>query len=291
MYTFGQQRLVWIVLLLPALLIILGLTVYPLFQVGFLSLFRYDYAAGTKQFIGFFHYVEILKNRFFLTSIRNTVVFSVTATAAEVAGGLLLALLFNRPFRGRHLLLPLVILPIMLSTMVVSAIWRAWFHYDYGFLNAMLRSVGFEGVRWLFDPDLALFSIVLVDFWQWTPLAFLIILAGLQSIPKELYEAAEVDGASKWKLFQNITLPLLRNPLLLAILLRTVDSFKLFDKVYALTGGGPGLATETISMYVYREGFKFFNVGAASAGSIVMLGVSGALAVAYAWNILKGQIK
>jgi len=290
MYAPGRHRLVWVLLLLPALLIVLGLTVYPLFQVGFLSLFRYDYTAGTKEFIGLFNYVEILKNRFFLTSIRNTVVFAITATAAEVIGGLLLALLFNRPFRGRRLILPFVILPMMLSTMVVSAIWRAWFHYDYGFLNTVLGSVGLQGVRWLFDPDLALFSIVLVDFWQWTPLAFLILLAGLQSIPNELPEAAKVDGASRWQLFQNVTLPLLRNPLLLAILLRTVDSFKLFDKVYALTGGGPGLATETISMYVYREGFKFFNVGAASAGSVVMLSVSGVLAVVYAWKILKGQV-
>jgi multiple sugar transport system permease protein len=288
MYTYGRQRLVWVFLLLPALFLVIGLTVYPLFQVGFLSLFRYDYTAGTKEFIGFFNYFEILKNRFFLTSIRNTVVFTITATATEVVGGLLLALLFNRPFWGRQLVLPFVILPIMLSTMVVSAIWRAWFHYDYGFLNFVLRSVELQGVRWLFDPDLALFSIVLVDFWQWTPLAFLIILAGLQSIPDELHEAARVDGASRCQLFWNVTLPLLRNPLLLAILLRTVDSFKLFDKVYALTGGGPGLATETISMYVYREGFKFFNVGTASAGSVVMLGISGVLAVVYAWKILKG---
>ncbi len=290
MYTFGRQRLVWIALLLPALMIVLGLTVYPLLHVGILSLFRYDYTAGTKEFIGLFNYAQILKNRFFLTSIRNTVVFAITATATEVMGGLLLALLFNRPFPGRRFVLPFMILPMMLSTMVVSSIWRAWFHYDYGFLNFVLRSVGFEGVRWLFDPDLALFSIVLVDFWQWTPLAFLILLAGLQSIPKVLHEAAEVDGASRWQRFQNITLPLLRNHLLLAILLRTVDSFKLFDKVYALTGGGPGLATETISMYVYREGFKFFNVGAASAGSVVMLSVSGVLAVVYAWKILKEQI-
>ena len=290
MYTFGRQRLVWIALLLPAIIIVLGLTVYPLLHVGILSLFRYDYTAGTKEFIGLFNYGQILKNRFFLTSIRNTVVFAITATATEVMGGLLLALLFNRPFPGRRFVLPFMILPMMLSTMVVSSIWRAWFHYDYGFLNFVLRSVGLEGVRWLFDPDLALFSIVLVDFWQWTPLAFLILLAGLQSIPKVLHEAAEVDGASRWQRFHNITLPLLRNHLLLAILLRTVDSFKLFDKVYALTGGGPGLATETISMYVYREGFKFFNVGAASAGSVVMLSVSGVLAVVYAWKILKEQI-
>jgi multiple sugar transport system permease protein len=288
MHGFIRQRLTWFFLLSPALVIILGLTVYPLLQIGFFSLYRYDYTSETKNFIGFVNYGEILSNRFFLTSIRNTITFTLSATAAEVLGGLLLALLFNRPFKGRRLVLPFMILPIMLSTMVVSAIWRAWFHYDYGFLNTLLRSAGFEGIRWLFHPDLALYSIVIVDFWQWMPLAFLILLAGLQSIPKDFYEAAEVDGASKWHLFRYITLPLLRNSILLAILLRIVDSFKLFDKVYALTGGGPGLATETISMYIYREGFKFFNVGAASAASVIMLWVSGGLAIVYAWKILKG---
>jgi ABC-type sugar transport system permease subunit len=110
--------------------------------------------------------------------------------------GLGFALLFNRPFRGRQLFVPLMILPMIMSTMVVSAIWRAWFHYDYGFLNNVLRSVGLDRVRWLFDPDIALYSIVLVDVWQWTPMVFLILLAGLQSIPSEYYEAAQIDGAT-----------------------------------------------------------------------------------------------
>ena len=238
-----RQQYFGLLCLSPALILLIGLTLYPLFQVGYISLFRFDYASGAKSFFGAGNYLEILGDRLFLSSIRNTAVFTITAAAAEVLGGLLLALLLNRPFPGRSVILPLIILPIMLSTMVVSAIWRAWFHFDYGLLNHLLRSVGLEGIRWLFDPDVALLSIVLVDFWQWMPLAFIVILAGLQSIPPDLYEAARVDGASDRHLFRFITMPLIRTPLLLAILLRTVDSFKLFDKVYALTGGFPKISS------------------------------------------------
>ena len=142
---------------------------------------------------------------------------------------------------------------------------------------------------WLFDPDIALFSIVLVDVWQTTPLTFLILLAGLQSIQPELYEAARIDGASPRQILMRITLPLLMPHILLAGLLRSVDSFKIFDKVYALTGGGPGQATETLSMYVYRQGFKFFDVGIASAAAVVMVVVAGLLAALYAARIIGGR--
>ncbi|MGC6693388.1 carbohydrate ABC transporter permease, partial [Burkholderia pseudomallei] len=129
-------------------------------------------------------------------------------------------------------------------------ICRNWLNFD-GFLNALLAAFGVEGVRWLSDPHLALWSLALVDVWQWTPMAFLIVLAGLQSIPQELYEAARTDGASEWQCLRDITLPLAAPQIGLALLLRSIDTFKLFDKVYALTGGGPGNATQTLSTYIY----------------------------------------
>jgi multiple sugar transport system permease protein len=285
-----------LLLLLPALLIIAFLTIYPLVNVVRLSFYEYNYLRGTPKFVGVENYVRLFRDRFFLDGLRNTFYFSIAATVAEVGLGLFLAILFHRRFRGRRLLLPLLIFPMMLSTMVVCSIWRSMYHFDYGILNHLLESLtpavnwvlGLFGrsplepirIRWLFDPDLALWSVVLVDIWQWTPMAFLILLAGLQSIPRELYEAAKVDGASGPALFRRITLPLLRNHLFLALLLRSIDTFKIFDKVYALTGGGPGSATETISFYIYREGFKYFNMGRASAASVVMfLAVTGVSAL------------
>ncbi|AZV80845.1 sugar ABC transporter permease (plasmid) [Parasedimentitalea marina] len=173
--------------------------------------------------------------------------------------------------------------------MVVTAIWRAWFHYDFGFLNNVLRTVNLPPVEWLFDPDIAMLSLVLVDTWQTTPLTFLIILAGLQAVPDEVYEAANVDGAGPVRVFWSITLPLLMPYLFLAALLRSVDAFKIFDKVYSLTGGGPGQATETLSMYVYRLGFRFFDVGLASAAAIIMVVIAGFLAMIYASRLMKSE--
>ena len=144
-------------------------------------------------------------------------------------------------------------------------------------------------MEWLFNPDIAMISLVLVDTWQTAPLTFVIILAGLQAVPREIYEAASVDGAGPSRIFFAITLPFLIPYLFLSALLRSVDAFKIFDKVYALTGGGPGQATETLSMYVYRLAFKFFDVGSASAAAIIMVVISGLLAFVYASRLLRGK--
>lgn len=282
-------RLTALFFLAPALILLGLLTVYPLVRVVLLSAFYTDYGFADADFVGLDNYGDLLGDRFFRIATWNTVFFTVMATASEVALGLALALLVARRFPGRFLVIPMLVAPFVLSTMVVTAIWSAWFHYDFGFLNNVLRAVDLPAVKWLFDPDLAMLSLVLVDLWQTVPLTFLILLAGLQAIPPELYEAARMDGASGRQIFFTITLPLLVPHILLAALLRSIDSFKIFDKVYALTGGGPGQATETLSMYVYRLAFRFFDVGMASAAAVVMIVVAGLLAALYAYRIARGQ--
>lgn len=287
MMTASRRLLPWL-LLTPALLIFAGLTLYPLGRTLALSLFATDYGFENAKFVGFENFQELWGSRFFRQAVTNTVLFTVVSTVLEVAAGLGLALLLDRAFPGRTLIMTLLLAPFVLSTMVVTAIWRAWFHFDLGFLNNLLRAVGLPGVPWLFDPNLALWSIVLVDVWQTAPFAFLIIFAGLRLIPQDVYEAARVDGAGPWRRFRDMTLPLLAPYLFVAALLRSVDSFKLFDKVYAMTGGGPGQATETVSMFVYRQGFRFFDIGLASAAAVVMIAVAGLLAAVYAASLLKG---
>lgn len=273
-------------LLAPSLVLFLALTIYPLARVFALSLFATEYGFEDALFVGTENYVDLVQHRFFRTAAWNTLVFAILATLSEVGIGLVLALLVSGRIPGGRFVVPALLMPYVLSTMVVTAIWRAWFHYDFGYLNNVLRATGLPAVEWLFDPDIAMLSLVLVDAWQTAPLAFLIILAGLQAVPDEIYEAASVDGAGAVPVFLHITLPLLTPYLFLCALLRSVDAFKIFDKVYALTGGGPGQATETLSMYVYRLGFRFFDVGGASAAAIIMVVISGLLALVYASRLL-----
>jgi multiple sugar transport system permease protein len=284
-----QRRGLAFLLLAPAFVLFALLTLYPLGRVLALSFFKTEYGFEDAVFVGLDNYAVLAADSFFRQATWNTVVFTLLATAGELGLGLMLALLVSRNFPGRFLVIPTLVAPFVLSTMVVTAIWSAWFHYDFGFLNNALRAAHLPPVAWLFDPDIALLSIVLIDVWQTAPLTFLILLAGLQSIPAEIHEAARIDGATPRQILLRITLPLLTPHMMLAALLRSIDSFKLFDKVYALTGGGPGQATETLSMYVYRQGFKFFDVGLASAAAVVMVIVAGILAGLYATKIIGGR--
>lgn len=260
-----------LLLLLPASLIFLFLTVFPLFYNAYISFFDYTFIQRIFEFTGLDNYRFLFEDELFIGAIKNTLRFLVTATIAEVIVGVAIAVLLNARLFAKRVVLPLTILPMMFPTMVVTAIWAIIYDYEYGFFSNALRSLGLEPLRWLSDPRFAMESIVLVDIWQWTPFVVLVVLAGLQSIPDYLYEAAQLDGASDWHQFRFITLPVIAFHLQLVILLRVIDGFRLFDKVYALTGGGPGHATETITMYIFKEGFRYFNLGYAAAASLVML--------------------
>lgn len=288
---FSENRKQCLILLLPALAILGLLTAYPIVSVIYHAFGEVDRANNHYQFVGLANFRTLFDDFFFVAAIKNTLVFTVVASVAQVMLGLGIALLFHRRFPGRRLALPLFIYPMMISTMVCSAIWRAWFHYDYGLLNTVLTALGLPAQEWLFNPHLALYAIALVDTWQWTPMAFLIVLAGLQSIPKDISEAALVDGAKGWRAFVYITLPQIKNQVILAFLLRAIDTFKLFDKVYVMTGGGPGNATETLSMFVYKYGFRFFDLGMASSSALVMLAISLAMTLFYARKVMKGSTR
>ncbi len=271
----------------PAVLFMIWLTVYPVINVIYLSFFDYDFFSGTKNFAGIENYLQVIGDKLFQRAFLNTMVFSVSATIAEVSLGTLLAFIFYRHFRGKKLFMTIVIFPMMLSTMVVCAVWRILYHYDIGLLNYLVSSAGLEPVGWLINKNMAMISIIIVDIWQWTPFAFIIMNAAMSSIPSEIFEAAQIDGAGSFKTAFKITLPILTSQIFLILMLRTIDTFKLFGKVYALTQGGPGNSTETVSYYIYREGFSYFNMGKASAASLCVLLVIASFSFIYIRQIFQ----
>lgn len=284
----GKALFYWSILL-PALIVMLWLTLSPMITVFLTSFQNYNYISGRRSWIGLGNYKNILADQVFLTSFKNTIVYCFSTTFLEVLLGTVLALVFYGNFRGKSVFTILLILPMMLSTMVVSSVWKTLFHYDIGLLNTMLSRIGLGRVGWLIDPHIALWSIVLVDVWQWTPFAFIVMQAGLLSIPQEVFEASVVDGASYQQRLCRITLPILRDQILILCLLRTIDTFKIFAKVFALTGGGPGNATETTSLFVYREAFQYFNLGRSSAASMITLAAVVLMSVFYLRKMLNSK--
>jgi multiple sugar transport system permease protein len=176
-----------------------------------------------------------------------------------------------------------LLVPMMLPAVVVGVVWRLLLNPNYGPINSGLRSLGINSdlLTWTASPKLAMLSVIVVDCWQWTPFMFLVLLAGLQAIPLEPYEAALIDGSNRWQTFRHITLPLLRPAILIALLLRTMDLLRVFDQIFILTEGGPGFATETLSLYIYRTAFRFFDFGYAAALSFVLLAITNVISMVY----------
>jgi len=262
------------VLLAPAMFLLLALTVYPLFYILRTSV--HVTTPNGEVWVGARHFLRLLRDPFFYRATLQTLIFAASALVLEFTLGLGLALLLDSRVRGRAFWRALLLLPMILPPVVAGVIWRLMYNPSFGVLNGALRLLGVDThkLTWLADPRFALPSIVLVDVWEWTPFMFLILLAGLQSLPEEPYEAARIDGSSAFQTFIHVTLPLLAPAILVALLLRTMDLMRLFDQVFILTQGGPGFATETISLYIYKTAFRFFDFGYAAALSLALLGVT-----------------
>lgn len=276
----GKFLHVWF--LLPCFAVVLSLIVFPLIYSLSLSLFRWNLATAYlgRTWVGLGNYLSILTEdgRFWKT-LTNTFLMVGLAVGAEFILGLGLALILTQRIPGRKIFSVVLLIPMMIVPVVVGMVWRLLYHAGYGPLNYFLSFFGIkEGIDWLGNPSLSLYSIIITDIWQWTPLMFLITLGGMMALPKYPYEAAQLDGASSVQIFAYVTLPLLRNIITVALLLRTIDAFKLFDKIWVLTQGGPGLTTENIPMYIYYKAFRYFDMGYASALSYILLFIVSAIA-------------
>jgi multiple sugar transport system permease protein len=276
----GSDRTLAYALVAPSVAVLLALSIYPLIHAVTISL---HVSAGGVLRWSFGNFVRLLSDRFFLSALAHTMIFAASALTIEFLLGLGLAVLLNQRMRGRGLFRAGLLVPMMLPTVVVGVVWRLMLNTNFGAINGTLKGAGFNttGLTWTSSPGLAMISIIAVDVWQWAPFMFLILLAGLQAIPQEPYEAALVDGSSAWQTFRHVTLPLLKPAILVALLLRTMDLLRVFDQVFILTEGGPGFATETISLYIYRTAFRFSDFGYAAAMSFVLLLITNIISAFY----------
>ncbi|HKS29699.1 MAG TPA: sugar ABC transporter permease [Pyrinomonadaceae bacterium] len=274
----GTERTLPFLLLAPTLIVLLALSIYPLVYAVRVSL-----QAGTGARWSLENFSRLFSDSFFLSAMLHTLVYALLALTCELLLGLGLALLLNQEMRARSLFRATLLVPMMLPPVVVGVVWRLALNPNFGAINGTLKSFGIntESLTWTASPRLAFLSVVAVDVWQWTPFVFLILLAGLQAIPQEPYEAARMDGSSAWQTFRFITLPLLKPAILIVLLLRTMDLLRVFDQIFILTEGGPGFATETVSLYIYRAAFRFGNFGYAAAMSFVLLLVTNAISLVY----------
>lgn len=272
-------------LVLPALTAIGVTALVPMLWTFWESLHGHDLRLPWlgRPFIGVDNYVEALTDARFLASCAHTVGFVAASVALELTLGLVLALAMSRAMRGRGVVRVLVLVSWATPTVVAALLWRFMFESGSGIVNVTLERLGALDASfvWFADPAAAWVPIVLADAWKMTPFVALLLLAGLESIDASLYEAARIDGAGPWRQFVEITLPLLRPALLVALLFRTLDAFRVFDLIYVLTGGGPGTATEPISLYTFNVLLQHLRFGYGSALSVLVFAITFVLALLY----------
>lgn len=253
--------------LMPTVLLILVLSIFPLFFSLILAFMSWDLSRleGGIRFVGLQNFATLISDTRFWNTAKVTVIFVIGSVGLQYCVGLGIASLLNQEIRFRRFFRVAFLVPMMLTPAAVGYIGRMLFNESQGPMNDILKHLGLPIIPWLSNSTMALPSLILLDTWEWAPFMIIVLLAGLQSLPPEVFESARVDGASEWSIFRHITFPMLAPVSITVILIRALEAFKLFDIVMVMTGGGPGTATETVTMYAYIVGMKFGNLGYASA--------------------------
>lgn len=283
----------YLLMLAPLLIFVFIVAIYPLAFSFFISFFKYRLTDPdqTKTLIGIANYQQAFKDPIVVGSLKTTMKFVVGTVVLELALGLGLALLFSAETRFMRFTRSFLLLPMALPSLVVALVFKALYNTEFGVIPYYLKQMNIDVGRGLLaELSTALPAVILVDIWQWTPLIMFIFLAGIKSLPTEPYEAAIVDGASRWQSFFHITLPLLKPTLLVALLLRTMQSFKVFDIIYATTAGGPGTSTTVLNFQIYKVGLTFFKMGYAAALANILLFIVAILSVLYVMTLERQQL-
>ncbi len=259
--------------LLPSMLVMVLILLIPIIMGLRLSFFEWllRNVADDPIFVGMRNYIELFKSENFRTSVSVTVRFVLSVVVIEIVVGLVLALLLESGLKGLRFFRTLFVLPIMVAPVVVGVMWRFMYNPAYGKINYFITSMGFEPVGWLSNPDIALFSVIIADVWQWTPFVFLLALAALQGVPQDLSDAAVVDGANYMQKLLRVKLPYIASILGVTAILRLIDAFRSLVVIFNLTYGGPGVSTEVMSLHLYKSAFVSQRLGLASAIAVLLL--------------------
>jgi multiple sugar transport system permease protein len=260
-----QDNRIKFMFLLPAALWVLGFTIFPLFYSLRLTFFNVK-IGSPDEFIGFGNFLHAFKDPYAYNSALITIIFVLSAVTVEMILGMVFALLYNRPMPLRGVLRTIMTMPLFATPIAIGFLFFTIFYEEGGLVNGLLHLK----VPWLSNPHWALVSVTLVDIWQWTPFCFLVFLAALQGIPDDYYDAASLETKSSFKIFRYVVLPIIQPTIIIVLLLRITEAFKVFDIPYTLTTGGPGTATQVLTMFAYRVGFRFFNFGYSSAISFLL---------------------
>jgi multiple sugar transport system permease protein len=293
MSRFKFRELNYLLMLSPLLIFVIAIAIYPLLFSFFISFFKYRLTDPnqTKTFLGLANYLAAFEDPQVLKSITNTLVFVFGTVSVEMLVGLGLALLLSAETQLIRIIRSFLLIPMAIPPLVVGLVWKSLYNADFGVIPYYLKLTGLDVGRGpLGEISTAMPSVILIDLWQWSPLLMIIFLAGLKSLPNEPFEAARVDGASRWQRFWYITLPMLKPTLLIGLLMRTMQSFKVFDIIYATTAGGPGSATTVLNYHIYTVGMTFFNMGYAAALANILLVIIAVLSVIYVMVLERQQV-
>lgn len=250
---------------LPAIIFIGLMMVFPIVYTLYLSFTNWNLTSGMEPvFVGFSSYLRVLTEPWFLHALGRTFSFTFFAVAIEVVLGVAVAIILNRAFVGRNIAKLLLLLPLVATPVAVGIVFNLFYDPTIGLLNFLLSSVGLPQGSWVSNEKTVIPALILVDVWQWTPMITLIVLAGLAGLSEEPIEAARVDGASEWQILRYVTIPMVMPVILTATILRLIDALKTFDIIYAMTGGGPGYASETLNIMGFKYSFEYFRIGQSS---------------------------
>lgn len=274
-YQSTRNRRIFLIFLLPVVAVLFLTTLYPMLYAGWLSFRNYDLAKPfiPRIFVGWANYAEILSSGPFLHALVTTFKLMAITLSVQLVLGVGLALLVTQRLPGMGLARTLLLIPMMISPVIVGLVWLFLYFPELGYLNYFLSVVGIAPVGWITTTTWALWAIAIADIWQWTPFVMMGTAAALHSLSPEPYEAAMIDGNSRWDVFWRVTLPQLKPVLVSLMFLRAIDAFKIYDIIFVLTKGGPGDSTEVLSMFIYRESFTFWRMGMGAAASFVSLAI------------------